>query len=94
MSNLITGTGIVACGDVISQFLEHDKTGKRKVERLQELDARRTVNAGITGFVFNGVLMPQWYRFIHKLMPGAETPRTVGIKILMNCAAWGFAGNG
>jgi len=46
-ANCISGTVIVAVGDVISQFLEQDdKTGCKKCASWAELEPRRIANAG------------------------------------------------
>lgn len=48
--------------------------------------------AGVAGALFNGVLLPYWYTFIHRVLP-VDTPRTIAVKSLGNCVAWGCAGN-
>ncbi|EWM28334.1 mpv17-like protein [Nannochloropsis gaditana] len=93
-ANLISGILMVAVGDGISQAIEVDaKTGQKKCTSWRDLSLRRLANAGFAGAVFNGVLLPQWYLLLHKLSPGAETPKTIAAKILGNCVAWGCVGN-
>ena len=49
MANLISGTAIVALGDVISQMIERNEEGKRKCTSLTQVDGRRVFNAGKLG---------------------------------------------
>lgn len=46
VANLISGTAIVALGDVISQMIERNEEGKRKCTSLSQVDGKRVFNAG------------------------------------------------
>lgn len=47
---------------------------------------------GFAGAFWNGLMLPWWYQFIHRVLP-VDNARTIAMKIMGNCVVWGCAGN-
>ena len=47
---------------------------------------------GFAGAFWNGLMLPWWYQFIHRVLP-VDNARNIAMKIMGNCVVWGCAGN-
>mmetsp|Transcript_67358 Transcript_67358/g.140344 ORF Transcript_67358/g.140344 Transcript_67358/m.140344 type:complete len:206 (-) Transcript_67358:182-799(-) len=79
------GAAIAGTGDAISQALTWTKDSKN-------MDAGRVSRAAASGVLYNGILLPWYYKKIQDWIP-SRAPVAVGLKVAFDQVLWGFGGN-
>ena len=72
LANSVSGFFIYSAADVVSQYADSQKQFK--------LDSKRAVEAGLFGFVINGVVILKWYKFLDKSFGTGTTHKIVFLK--------------
>jgi hypothetical protein len=90
----VQGGAVAACGDLISQHLQ--AWTKRREHIITDISTpvsgARLLKASGTGVVFNGLLIPSYYRFVQSRWP-SRRPVAVALKTAADAAIFGYFGN-
>ena len=91
----VTAVCIFACGDVVSQKIEHMakacvRDGASRTSLAER--ARRTSSAAALGSFYGGAVIPAVYQLAEGLFPGVS-PRNVAAKVAVSCGVLSTFGN-
>jgi hypothetical protein len=86
LSNLLQGGVLFGLSDVMAQLCFSSA-------EVVSFSAMRTMNAGLFGALYSGVLISQWILLMDRYLPGSGLGWRTGTKVAANAFVFGLVGN-